>query len=63
MQNSDDTVRGPDLGFVVAVPAIKYLPAARRPYLASPPVVHAPGVPGVFGPDKKMEVGCREERN
>lgn len=30
------------LGFVVAVPATKYLAAARRPYLASPPVVHAP---------------------
>jgi hypothetical protein len=35
-----------NLGFVVAVPATKYLAAARRPYLAPPPVVHAPGVPG-----------------
>jgi hypothetical protein len=30
----------------VAVPATKYLAAAWRPYLAPPPVVHAPGVPG-----------------
>jgi hypothetical protein len=36
------------------VPAIKYLAAGRRLYLAFPPVVHTPGVPGVFGPDKKM---------
>jgi hypothetical protein len=29
----------------VAVPAIEDLPAAGRPYLASPPVMHAPGNP------------------
>jgi hypothetical protein len=47
MQNSANTVvASPGLGFVVAVPAIKYLAAARRPYLAFPPVVHAPGRPG-----------------
>ena len=45
MQNSANT-ESPDLGFVVAVPAIKHLAAARRPYLAFPPVVHAPGRPG-----------------
>lgn len=57
MRNSEDTFRGPDLSFVVTVPAIKYFAAARRPYLAFPPVVHAPGVPGpgVFDySDKKM---------
>lgn len=45
-QNSANTVRSPDLGFIVTVPAIKYLATARRPYLAFPLVVHAPGVQG-----------------
>ena len=64
MQNSEDTVRCPDLGFVVAVPAVKYLAAARRPYLAFPPVVRAPGVPGVFGSEndrKERSVAERRE--
>lgn len=45
--SANDTKRIPDLGFVVAVPAIEYLAAARRPDLAFPPVVHAPGLAGV----------------